>query len=144
MRLSRSRVESKKSPNTGWMQGLCSPFPVQRLQFMGIEEVRKEAEKPAGHKLGLINLSWVTWRMVYDVERPETPDDCRNITEEVFRGINRCTCTTKTMEPNIRSMLDRLTIHWSTKCSMEMMVNRTHVTVVVAHVQTINMESRCV
>ncbi|XP_062904073.1 butyrophilin subfamily 3 member A1-like isoform X2 [Mobula hypostoma] len=32
---------------------------------------------------------WVTWRRLYDVERPETPDDSRNITEDVSRSINR-------------------------------------------------------
>ena len=41
-------------------------------------------------------------------------------------------------------MLDRLTIHWSTQSSMEMIVNTIDVKVVVVHVQTINMESRCV
>ena len=48
------------------------------------------------------------------------------------------------MEANIRSMLDRLTIHWSKKCSMEIIVNTIDLKVVVVHVQTINMESRCV
>ena len=47
------------------------------------------------------------------------------------------------MEPNIRSMLDTLTIHWSTKCSMEITVNRIDGKVVVGHVQTINMDSSC-
>ena len=48
------------------------------------------------------------------------------------------------METNIRSMLDRLTVHWSNICSMEIIVDRTDEKVVVVHVQTINMESRCV
>ena len=41
-------------------------------------------------------------------------------------------------------MLDRLTVLWSTKSSMEMSVSRTDVEAAVVHVQTRNMESRCV
>ena len=48
------------------------------------------------------------------------------------------------MDANIIYLLDRLTIHWSEKCSMEMIVKRIDVKVFVVHVQTINMESRCV
>ena len=48
------------------------------------------------------------------------------------------------MDANIIYLLDRLTIHWSKKCRMEMIVNRIDVKVVVVNVQTINMESRCV
>lgn len=44
--------------------------------------------------LGPIRLSWVTWRKVYDFEKPETPDDSRNITDEVSRSIGRYICTT--------------------------------------------------
>ncbi len=31
---------------------------------------------------------------MYDVERPETPNDSRNITEDVSSSISRCICTT--------------------------------------------------
>ena len=39
---------------------------------------------------GLINRGWVAWVKVYDVERPETPHDPRNITDDVFSCISRC------------------------------------------------------
>lgn len=32
---------------------------------------------------GLMSLSWVVWRRAYDIEEPRTPDDSRNITEDV-------------------------------------------------------------
>lgn len=41
---------------------------------------------------GLISLSWVAWRTVYDVERPETPNDSRNISNDVSRSISKSTC----------------------------------------------------
>lgn len=37
---------------------------------------------------GLVSPGWVTWRRVYHAERPETPNDSRNITKDVSRG--RC------------------------------------------------------
>lgn len=43
----------------------------------------------------IICLSWVIWRSVFDVERLETSDDSRNITEDISRGIRRCICTLK-------------------------------------------------
>lgn len=42
---------------------------------------------------GLISSGWVTWMRVYDVERPETPNDSRNITDDVSGCIIKCIST---------------------------------------------------
>ncbi|KAI9543594.1 hypothetical protein NQZ68_008641 [Dissostichus eleginoides] len=59
---------------------------------MAVAQERREVEAIVACHLdtswGLISPSWVTWRRVYDVERPETPDDSRNITEDVSRCID--------------------------------------------------------
>lgn len=44
--------------------------------------------KSPGHKLGS-DYSWVTWRKVYDVNRPKSPEDFRNDTNDVSRSISR-------------------------------------------------------
>lgn len=37
---------------------------------------------------GLISPGWVTWRRVYDVKRPEIPDDTRYINDDASRHIS--------------------------------------------------------
>lgn len=42
---------------------------------------------------GLFGLSWNTWRSLYNVERPKTPNYFGQITEDMPRSIFKCNCT---------------------------------------------------
>lgn len=42
------------------------------------------------NSLMLLELGKVTWAVVYDAERPKTPDEPRTITNGVFKSIARC------------------------------------------------------
>lgn len=61
---------------------------------------------PLGHKL--ISVSWVAHTRVYDVERPKTLNDARNITEDVSRSINRFTSTSSIEDGDIEIIVNHL------------------------------------
>jgi len=79
----------------GW-KARCLPMEVGCRGFAACSLARAfsnlgiEEEKKRRAIRSTTDAAERAWRRVYDVERPETPEDSRNITEDVSRSISRC------------------------------------------------------